>query len=160
MQGSCSSVFRTPGFQNTEPPKCLGIHSFEVSRFMESQCKGPAPLSFKSPVAEIPKCQNDGSSRHLINDSQCPPYLQSDLFPITDLLATPLDPTNCGILRLSSRVLHRSFRSSRSPLLDLHSVKVCAPTLNQTIHRILYSYPTLDGVPPLEILLTLDLDIF
>jgi hypothetical protein len=157
MQGSRSSVFRIPGCQNTE---MFGAHSFGISRFGESRCKDPAPLSFGFPVAEIPKCQNAENSRRLINGSQCPPALRSDLFPTTDLLATPLDPTARGISRLSSRVLHRPFRSSRSSLLDLHSVKVCAPTSNRTVCGILHRDPTLDDVLPPELLLTSDLEDF
>jgi len=104
------------------------------------------------------KYRNAENSRRLINGSQRPPALQLYLFPTTNLLATPLDPTTCGISRLPSRVLHRPFRSSRSPLGDLHSVKVNASPSNRVIYGLFHCDPMLDDILPPELLLTLELE--
>jgi len=63
-----------------------------------------------------PGCQNVESLRRLINNSQCPPDLLSDLFLVTNLLATPLDPMTYGVSRSSSKL-----STARSDLQDLPS---------------------------------------
>jgi hypothetical protein len=148
------------GSQVAEIPKCLGARSFRISRFRESRCKDPAPLSFEFPVAEIPKCRNaeiEALDQWLTTPSilygqiSSPPLTSSQLHFIQRLAVFRDSPQEFSTVRSDLRDL-----LSR----DLHSVKVCASPSNRTVCGIFHHDPTLDDVLPPELLLTSDLEYF
>jgi hypothetical protein len=126
-----------------------------VVRYSERQ----ESLSFQLAVLEIPKWIN-GPDLLMINGHYSSRALGvKKSSPLTSSqLHLMQQPT--GFCRFSSRTLHRPSRSPGSPLLDLHNVKVCAPSSNRTVRGIFHHDPMLDDVLPLELLLTSDLENF
>jgi hypothetical protein len=116
-------------------------------------------LSFQLAVPEIPKWTNGPDllvinghySSRALGIKKPSPLTSSQLH----LIQWP-----AGFRRFSSRTLHHPSRSPGSPLLDLRSVKVCAPSSNRMVHGIFHHDPTLDDVLPPELLLASDLENF
>jgi hypothetical protein len=134
-------------------------HYFSISRFgvfgEKDLCRIPVP--WNSRLSKYLNVKALKRQNALVFDRRLTIVLEIyslDIFLVADLLANPLDPMIGGILRPSSRVLHHPFRSLRSPLLDLCSIKSCTSPSNRIVYRIFRHDPMLDGVLPPELLLT------